>query len=105
MFKSAAVQHAATTAHLYVTEAPKAPAPFNGTPDAEALYKAMKGFGTDEKVLNDIIGNRTREQLQEIKKVFEQKYGKTLEKWIKSETSGHYEEILCALSKSEYVLC
>jgi hypothetical protein len=60
-----------------VTEAPTAPAPFNGTPDAEALYKAMKGFGTDEKVLNDIIGNRTREQLQEIKKVFEQKYGKT----------------------------
>jgi len=64
----------------------------------------MKGLGTDEKVLNEILGTRTREQLQEVKKVFEQKYGKSLEKWIKSETSGHYEELCVALidEKSEY---
>jgi hypothetical protein len=64
----------------------------------------MKGLGTNDGVLSNIIATRTRDQLQEIKKVFERKYGKTLENWIKGETSGHYEDILVSLidAKDEY---
>jgi len=57
----------------------------------------MKGMGTDEKTLTHVLTERTRDQIQEIKKAFEKKHGKSLEHYIKSETSGHYEEILCAL--------
>jgi len=93
------------TAHLYQSQPPSHPAPYpNAAADAERLYKAMKGLGTDEKVLNEILGTRTRDQLQEVKKVFEQKYGKTLAHWIKGETSGHYEELCLALieDKADY---
>jgi len=80
------------------------PAPYDGTPDAEALYRAMKGLGTDDKVLSNIIATRTRDQLLAVKKVFESKYNKSLASWIKGETSGHYETICLALiePKAEY---
>jgi Holliday junction resolvasome RuvABC endonuclease subunit len=96
--------HAQSTAYLYVSVPQQAPPAYDGTADAEALYKAMKGMGTDEEKLNSIIASRTRDQLQAIKKVFFDKYGKSLEHWIKSETSGNYEELLCALidSRGEY---
>jgi hypothetical protein len=59
--------------------------------------KAMKGFGTDEDTLSAIITRRSNAYLQEVKKVFFQKFGKTAEEWIKSETGGHYEQLLVAL--------
>ncbi len=70
--------------------------------DVEALYKAMKGLGTDDSTLIAILTGRKRKHLQAIKSVFEQKYGKTLEHWIKGETSGSYEELLLAISISLY---
>jgi len=91
-------------AQLYVTEGPKPAQPFDGTHDAEVLYKAMKGLGTDDKVLSNILAERTRDQLQEIKKAFETHYKKTLASWIKGETSGHYETLCLALieDRAEY---
>lgn len=74
---------------------------YNATPDAEALYKSMKGMGTDDKTLSTIIVERTRDQMQEIKRVFHQKYGKSLESWIKGDTSGNYRELLLALIEEE----
>ncbi len=64
--------------------------------DAYCLYKAMKGLGTNEGVLIEIIGTRNNYELTEIKRVFQQEYGKTLEKWIESETSGNFRKILIA---------
>jgi hypothetical protein len=89
---------------LYISTPAPTPQPFNGAPDAEALYKAMKGLGTDDKVLSKIMAERTRDQLVEIRKSFEQKYGKTLVSWIKGETSGHYEDLLLSLiePKADY---
>jgi len=84
-------------ASYYISQPVTAPPPFNGEPDAEALYKAMKGLGTNDSVLSNIFATRTRDQLQEIKKTFERKYGKTLESWVKGETSGHYEDLLLSL--------
>ena len=53
--------------------------------DAMCLYKAMKGLGTDEGVLIEIIGTRTNEQLQQVKDVFQRVYNESLEKWVKGE--------------------
>jgi len=71
--------------------------PYNGGPDAEALYKAMKGIGTNDQVLSSIISTRTRDQLIEVSKAFQQKYGKTLASFIKGDTSGHYQDLLLSL--------
>jgi len=80
------------------------PQGYNADADAEALMKSMKGIGTNDAVLSNIIATRSREQLQEVKRVFNAKYGKTLESWIKGDTSGRYQDLLLALihSKAEY---
>jgi len=104
MAQSSAVQHATATAYLYVSAPPQSPPAYDGSADAEVLYKAMKGVGTNEEKLNSIIATRTRAQLQAIKKTFIDKYSKSLEHWIKGETSGNYEEVLLALidDRAEY---
>ena len=65
--------------------------------DAYCLYKAMKGLGTNEGVLIEIIGTRNNEQLQEIKDIFEKEYKNTLENWVKGDTSGNFRLLLIAL--------
>jgi annexin A7/11 len=62
--------------------------------DAKALRDAMKGIGTDEKVLVKIICNRSRPQLQAVEAAFKHKYGKDLKKELKSETSGFFRKVL-----------
>ena len=65
--------------------------------DAMCLYKAMKGLGTNEGVLIEIIGTRTNEQLRQVKDVFEKEYKNTLENWVKGDTSGNFRNLLIAL--------
>ena len=65
--------------------------------DAYCLYRAMKGLGTNEGVLIEIIGTRTCQQLQEIKDIFEKEYKNSLENWIKGDTSGNLKLLLVAL--------
>ena len=65
--------------------------------DAYCLYKAMKGLGTDEGVLIEIIGTRNCQQLKEIKKIFEKEYKNSLENWIKGDTSFNFKLLLVAL--------
>jgi len=57
----------------------------------------MKGIGTDDKVLSGIMSSRTREQMVEIAAVFQRKFSKSLEAWIKGDTSDHYQAICVAL--------
>jgi hypothetical protein len=73
---------------------------FDAHADAERLYKAMKGIGTDEKVLIEIIAGRSRSQLQDIKHAFEEKHKTSLEKEVKGETGGHFQKLLLARLKS-----
>ena len=65
--------------------------------DAMCLYKAMKGLGTNEGVLIEIIGTRTNQQLMEIKDAFQREYNESLEKWVKGDTSGNFRNLLIAL--------
>jgi annexin A7/11 len=50
--------------------------PFNAKADAEMLYKAMKGLGTNEKVLIDILCRRSCDQRVQIVQAFRQLYAK-----------------------------
>lgn len=65
--------------------------------DAYCLYKAMKGAGTNDGVLIEILGTRNNTEIQMIKSVFEKTYGKSLEKWVKSETSFNFKKCLVSL--------
>lgn len=67
---------------------------FNANADAEALRKAMKGMGTDEKVLIEILGTRSNEQIQAIVLAFKTQFGKDLADDLKSETSGNFRQTI-----------
>lgn len=47
---------------------------FDAIRDADALRKAMEGFGTNEKTLIEILGNRNTKQRLEIKSAFKNKH-------------------------------
>ena len=65
--------------------------------DADELRKAMKGMGTNEDTLIEIISSRPAPILAQIKAKFNEKYKRDLEKDVKSETSGTLRKLLIAL--------
>lgn len=70
---------------------------FNALEDVEKLRKAMKGAGTDEAAIIDVITNRTLAQRQEIKTAYKTTVGKDLEDDLKSELTGHFEKVIVGL--------
>ncbi|MEQ2219261.1 hypothetical protein XENOCAPTIV_015014 [Xenoophorus captivus] len=54
----------------------KASANFNASADAEVLHKAMKGLGTDEAAILQLVTARSNAQRQEIKAAYKTLFGK-----------------------------
>lgn len=65
--------------------------------DAYQIHIAMKGLGTDEKALIEILCSRTNKQIKEAADVYKKLYKNDLEKMLKSETSGHFKRLLVSL--------
>ena len=65
--------------------------------DAYCLNGAMKGLGTKEGVLSEIIGSRTPQELLAIKQTYAANYGETLDNAIAGDTSGDYQKLLLQL--------
>ncbi|EDV20685.1 expressed hypothetical protein [Trichoplax adhaerens] len=65
--------------------------------DAHELRKAMKGLGTTESTLVEIICSRNNQELSDIKAAFKNEYDRDLEKDVYSETSGHFRNFLASL--------
>ena len=59
--------------------------------DADLLYNAMKGIGSDKEVITEVLCFR-HDRIEDIKKKFQEKYGKELIPEVKSETSGEYQK-------------
>lgn len=66
-------------------------------PQAEALRKAMKGFGTDETTLIRILAHLDPLQVAAVRYTYERQIGRDLYKDVKSETSGYFEQGLLAI--------
>nr|XP_020458342.1 annexin A2-like isoform X3 [Monopterus albus]AAV31758.1 annexin A2 [Monopterus albus] len=69
--------------------------------DASELKASMKGLGTDEETLIEIVCSRSDEELVEIKKVYKDMFKKELEKDIAGDTSGDFAKLLLALVQTK----
>uniref|UniRef100_A0A3Q3W566 Annexin n=1 Tax=Mola mola TaxID=94237 RepID=A0A3Q3W566_MOLML len=75
----------------------KPSANFNASADAEVLYKAMKGLGTDEDAILELLTARSNAQRQEIKAAYKTLFGKDLVDDLKGELGGKFETLIVGL--------
>ncbi|CAF92142.1 unnamed protein product, partial [Tetraodon nigroviridis] len=65
--------------------------------DAQSLRDAIKGAGTDEKVLVEILASRTPAEVNAIKAAYKKEYDHDLEEDVCGDTSGHFKRLLVIL--------
>jgi annexin A7/11 len=65
--------------------------------DADELYKAIRGLGTNEEVLVEILCTRTNQQIADIKNAYRVKYRNELERDLVGDTSGHFRRFVVSL--------
>ncbi|XP_068234556.1 annexin B9-like [Palaemon carinicauda] len=61
---------------------------------AHELHRAMKGKGTNERVLIEILCTNNNKTIKAIKEAYEEHHGKSLKDAIKDETSGDFKKLL-----------
>ncbi|XP_076880287.1 annexin A2b isoform X2 [Brachyhypopomus gauderio] len=69
--------------------------------DAFELRASVKGLGTDEESLIEMVCSRSNEELLEIKKVYRDVFKKDLEKDVAGDTSGDFAKLLLALVEAK----
>ncbi|KAL7027768.1 hypothetical protein ACKWTF_005575 [Chironomus riparius] len=62
------------------------------------LFRAMDGIGTDENVLIDVICTLNNQDMKEINERFQKKFSKTLESYLRGDTSGFMKRLMTSLS-------
>ncbi|XP_063163771.1 annexin A11 [Candoia aspera] len=67
--------------------------------DVYEIKDAIKGAGTDEACLIEILASRSNSHIQEISRAYKTEHKKTLEEAIRSDTSGHFQRLLISLSQ------
>ncbi|KAM9735620.1 annexin A4 isoform 2-T3 [Menidia menidia] len=65
--------------------------------DAYELRNAMKGAGTEEACLIDILASRSNDEIQAINAVYKKENGKSLEDAVVGDTSGMFQRVLVSL--------
>jgi len=71
----------------------KPAANFDANRDANALRKAVKGFGTDEKTIISILGNRDSAQRLQIKSAYNSLHGRVSEQKNDLKTIEFHDDI------------
>uniref|UniRef100_A0A8C2Q7Z9 Annexin n=1 Tax=Cyprinus carpio TaxID=7962 RepID=A0A8C2Q7Z9_CYPCA len=69
--------------------------------DASEIKASIKGLGTDEESLIEILCSRSNAELKEIKKVYKELFKKDLEKDVAGDTSGDFAKLLLALVEAK----
>uniref|UniRef100_A0A2K5E3H4 Annexin n=1 Tax=Aotus nancymaae TaxID=37293 RepID=A0A2K5E3H4_AOTNA len=67
--------------------------------DVYEIKEAIKGVGTDEACLIEILASRSNEHIRELNRAYKAEFKKTLEEAIRSDTSGHFQRLLISLSQ------
>uniref|UniRef100_A0A4W5KBK0 Annexin n=1 Tax=Hucho hucho TaxID=62062 RepID=A0A4W5KBK0_9TELE len=80
-----------------VTDAPD----FDAGADAETLYNAMKGIGSDKEAILDLVTGRSNAQRQEIVQAYKSSYGKNLIDDLKYELTGNFERLIVSLMRPQ----
>ncbi|KAJ3595949.1 hypothetical protein NHX12_002358 [Muraenolepis orangiensis] len=69
--------------------------------DAGIIKGSIKGLGTDEETLIEIVCSRSKTELMEIKIAYKALFKKELEKDIQGDTSGDFAKLLLALAQGK----
>ena len=69
--------------------------------DCYSLNKAMKGAGTNEDTLIEILASRPNYYINQIKERYKILFGKTLEEHLSSELSGDLKKVMLTLTSAQ----
>ncbi|KAM7534495.1 hypothetical protein Aperf_G00000114237 [Anoplocephala perfoliata] len=100
------MQYSRPLIHLFTSKGEKykstvSPTPgFSPTADAEHLKGAMRGLGTNEAAIINILGNRTSYERVAIRDAYPSISSKTLKKALKGDLSGDFAKFALLLIKS-----
>ena len=65
--------------------------------DAQCIHEALKGAGTNDDTLIEIVCTRSNDQINLIKSAYQRLYNKDLISDVKGDTSGTYEKVLVSM--------
>uniref|UniRef100_A0A665W5K8 Annexin n=1 Tax=Echeneis naucrates TaxID=173247 RepID=A0A665W5K8_ECHNA len=65
--------------------------------DAKEIHDAVKGAGTDERCLIEVLASRNNKQIHDMVAAYRDAYGREIEEDIIMDTSGHFKKMLVVL--------